>query len=191
MRFHSEHSTDGLLQPVELATAAAACEMGIFSALTQSEKPTNTIEEITRSSKGDEEDLIQRIVQALAAHGMIDQTDDQHYQANDITRDFASPARHGSVMILSFIMRAFSALPWLLRKNGYRTPLDLKHCCWQELHGAEGTMWEWLEKNAEMGRLFNDYMSVEKPYMSKLMDEYPFEKLFEGSTSDEVIFVDV
>lgn len=165
--------------------------MGLFSALAQSNKSMMAVDEITRSCKGEEEDLVQRIVQALAAHGMIDQIDDQHYQANNITRDFASPARHGSVMILSFTMRAFSALPWLLRKNGYRTPPDLRNCCWQELHGVGGTMWEWLGENPEMGKLFNDYMSVEKPYMSKLMDEYPFEKLFEDSTRDEVIFVDV
>ncbi|KAF2162455.1 hypothetical protein M409DRAFT_27079 [Zasmidium cellare ATCC 36951] len=177
--------------PVELSAAAAACEMGIFASLAQGDKPMTTAE-IARSSEGGDVLLVQRIVQALAAHGLIDQTDEQHYLANDITRDFTTPGRHGSAMTQMFSMRAYSALPWFLRKNGYKSPASVKECCWQEVYEGDGTIWEWMKENPEMGKYFNDYMAAARPYTSSaLVEEFPFEKLFEGSTGEEIVFVDV
>ncbi|KAK4494655.1 hypothetical protein PRZ48_014011 [Zasmidium cellare] len=177
--------------PVELAAAATACEMGIFSSLAHGNKPMTT-EEIARSSKGGDVLLVQRIIQALAAHGLVDQTDERHYLANDITRDFTTPGRHGSAMTQMFSMRAYSALPWFLRKNGYKSPASLRECCWQEVYEGDGTIWEWMKEYPEMGRYFNDYMAAARPYTSSALgEEFPFGRLFEGSKKDDVVFVDV
>lgn len=165
--------------------------MDIFKALVDGDRAM-TLGDIARSAKVNDEVLVQRIVQALAAHGMVDQLDAQHYKANDITKDFATPGRHGGVMTQMFSMRAYSALPQVLRKNGYKSPPDLKSCCWQEAYGSEQTMWEWMKENPEMGKYFNDYMSAARPHTGlDLADEYPFQDLFQGSKAEDVAFVDV
>lgn len=166
--------------------------MGIFRALA-SVNDTMTISEIAQTAKLPDAGLVQRVVQSMAAHGMVDQIDATHYSPNAITHDFTNPGRIGSAMTQMFCMRAYSALPWFLRENGYKTPSGAKNGVWQHAYGGEDTMWEWMKKNPQMGKYFNDYMTAARPYTtsSGLVDEFPFGKLFEGSTAEEVIFVDV
>lgn len=165
--------------------------MGIFGVIAKHEGPM-TVADITPLVKSHDANIVQRIVQGLAAHGMVSQTDDTHYQANEITHDFTTPGRIGSVYTQMFCMPAYSNLHLMLRDNGYRTPLDGRHTAWQRAHGGQTTMWEWMKQEPEMGKYFNDWMTTVRPHSSDdLAAIYPFDRLFEGSKSEEIIFVDV
>lgn len=179
------------LKPVELAAAGAACEMDIFSALANTNSPM-TVSEIAKSAKGGDELLVQRIVQGLAAHGMVAQADEGHYQANDVTREYATPGRAAAIMTQLFSTRAYASLPWFLRETNYKTPTNLKNCAWQYAYGTPQTIWEWLKANPEMGGYFNEYMAAGRADSNEdLEDIYPFDKLFEGASKEDVLFVDV
>lgn len=165
--------------------------MGIFKVLSKHEGPM-TVAEIAGSAKGNDQNFVQRIVQSLAAHGMVSQIDDTHYQANEITHDFTTPGRIGSVYTQMFCMPAFANLHLMLRDNGYQTPPDGRHTAWQRARGGETTMWEWMKQEPEMGQYFNDWMTTVRPHASDdLAEMYPFDRLFERSKPEEVIFVDV
>lgn len=54
------------------------------------------------------------------------------------------------------------------------------------------TFWEWLEARPDQGYQFNNMLKMPRSgFKENLVDVYPFERLFEGSNAEDVLFVDV
>ncbi|KAF7187911.1 O-methyltransferase gsfD [Pseudocercospora fuligena] len=176
--------------PAELAVATLACEMDIFKAIASSTKP-QSIAEITKQAKGNDEMLVTKVVRHLAAHGMVDQLDIDSYGPNELTRDLTDTGRVGDKYTMLFTMKALAEMPYFFRENGYKVSTDPKNTVWQKTYDSR-TMFEWLEGNPEQGKYFNDFMTIARSTdRDELAKLYPFEKLYEGTTPEDVLFVDV
>ncbi|EME77297.1 uncharacterized protein MYCFIDRAFT_83244 [Pseudocercospora fijiensis CIRAD86] len=159
--------------------------MGIFKAIASSTNP-QFIAQITQQAKGNDQMLVTKVVRLLAAHGMVDQIDVDSYGPNDLTKDLTDTGRVGDKYTMLFSMKALADMPYFFRENGYKVATDPKNTVWQKTYDSR-TMFEWLEGNPEQGKYFNA-RSTNRDELAKL---YPFEKLFEGTSPEDVLFVDV
>jgi len=98
-------------------------------------------------------------------------------------------------IIRVFCMRSYSALPFFLRDIKLGDSTDPEKCAWQYGWNTKETFWQWLESHPEMSRHFNVYMTMTAARSrfddDNLCEFYPFEKLFNGSCPEDILFVDV
>lgn len=87
---------DSTLQPLEIVGTAIACDIGLFTILSESGEPLTTADIIKKGAKGDPL-LVERTLRFLAAHGFVDQQDSGPYNANARTRDYATEERVANV----------------------------------------------------------------------------------------------
>ena len=164
--------------------------MDIFKALAASEGP-HSVSQIAKQAKGGDELLVNRIVRHLAAHGMVDQVGKDAYVPNDVTKDYIVTSTVGCEYTMLFSMRALASMPYHFRDIGYKNCTDPYNTLWQHAYDKRD-FWTWLKEEPEMGKYFNDFMatprSVENDDIVKI---YPFEKLFQGSSPEDILFVDV
>lgn len=165
-------------------------EMDIFAAIAKHEEP-QSVAQIARQAKGRDETLVRRIVRLLGAHGMVDQTGKDAYAPNDVTREYTKTALIGHLYTMLFTAKALTGLPYFFRQNGYQNCANPEDCAWQYTYG-NGPFWEWLKAEPEQAKYFNDFMTTARTQKSDdLVGIYPFQKLFEGSSPENVLFVDV
>ena len=178
------------MQTLDLAGAAVASDMGIFKLFAKQNGPLR-ISDISSQIEGDEL-LISRIVRFLVAHGMLDQADSDSYVANEITTDYANDARASMLKTMLLCSNSYLALPDFLSGIGYRNPADVHETAWQPAFNTTETFWEWYKARPDSWWHFSNMMTLPRSkYDESLAKIYPFEKLFEGSTADDVLMVDV
>lgn len=91
-----------------------------------------------------------------------------------------------------FCTPSYYALPEFLRTNDYQNPTNPHDSAWQLGFKTHETMWEWMRARPELSDHFNNMMRIPRSaFAENLADFYPFQKLFEGSQSNDAIFVDV
>lgn len=84
------------LQPLEVVGTAIACDIGLFSILSEANEPLTTGQVVKKGAKGDPL-LVERTLRFLAAHSFVDQQDSGAYTANARTRDYATEERVANV----------------------------------------------------------------------------------------------
>ncbi|KAF2722516.1 S-adenosyl-L-methionine-dependent methyltransferase [Polychaeton citri CBS 116435] len=194
-----------VLAPIRICTAA-----NVFQRLAQSDNPLSIGELATTFSSSSTEnvndvdekrDFLVRMLRAVSAIGLIDETSAFTYQANELTRTLADPGfAAGFELVFDNVMGPGSTMAQMLphhQANGWMASPTAKDGPWQRARNTVGTSTfdSWIKDDPiQLTRLnaLMQRMQRDRPHWSEW---FPADALFgrsaETASSEQVFFVDV
>jgi hypothetical protein len=168
-------------------------DLGIFNLLAVSEEPLTTryLSQVVNADNS----LVERLLKHAATASFVDETGEDVYCANEITRCCASPGGKGAIDDVFQLLPVVGAVPQFLKETQYRNPRDKNKTAWKYAFNTDQHFFEYVnapgrESNLEALRNHMDFKTVgqrwfEVPKLTKSL----FENAVPGKTS--VMLVDV
>ncbi|KAF2743450.1 S-adenosyl-L-methionine-dependent methyltransferase [Sporormia fimetaria CBS 119925] len=159
----SEMAQRLLYTPCEMMAAKIGVDLGVFASLNKSAAPQST-EDLAESTAA-EPALLQRLLQFLAAVGLINEVKENVWGPNNATSNLADARmaaginhKHDSVM------PAWHALASWLKRHNYKSPASSVDTAFAQGHDAppEQTFFEWLKQHPLNADQFNMFMGVHR-----------------------------
>ncbi|EHK99620.1 putative Sterigmatocystin 8-O-methyltransferase [Glarea lozoyensis 74030] len=134
-----------------------------------------------------------RILRFLASQRFVTEVDEDTFTANNVTQalskpGFAAGMRHNFESILPCLVK----VPQFLADTKYTNPSDVMHSAFQLGHQTDLPAFIWALSQPKMMEDFHLWMAAvygDRP--TTWLDAYDLAKHCEGSTDEDVIFVDV
>ncbi|KAI1133130.1 S-adenosyl-L-methionine-dependent methyltransferase [Nemania abortiva] len=179
--------------PLQLPVALVGVETHLFEILTERGQKGATNAELA-STTGVDPVLMKRLLRYYQSFGMVNQSADDQYQANNITSAMVSlGGRAGVPFYLGSLVPAFNAIPEFLRNTKYANVTDGANCPWYLGQQTDKPPFEWVKERPEMMGNFMSWMVSQRDGLPIFLDAINFEKEFtsQGVNENTPVFVDV
>ena len=134
-----------------------------------------------------------RLLRYCASVGMIKETGEDEYAANEITRTLAKPALKAGVnhQHLS-VVPCYQSLPKFLKDTNYANPTDPTHCAFQRAHQTDQVPFVWMMSHPEEFDNFNQWMTGAHEGQKTWLEVYPVQQeLLKDAAAETPVFVDI
>lgn len=174
-------------QQMEITVIRAGCDLGLFKALSASERPLSSAE--LAASANANTLLVGRLLRYLASIRVITETGKDSYASNNVSQALADPRIHDA-MYYTFNIGgpAYQALPDFLKEHNYENRTGGK-CAWQKGFNTDMDFFPWAKQHPESLGWFQSLMSV--PREGDWLDVVPFDKEAASVGEERALFVDV
>ncbi|KAI1822557.1 S-adenosyl-L-methionine-dependent methyltransferase [Xylaria intraflava] len=178
--------------PCQLPLALVGLETGIFEKLSDLNGAATSNAELAEKT-GVDPGLMKRFLRYYQSFGLVSQSDDDQYQANNITRALASPAGRSALpFIHSMMVPALNALPRFLRENKGIALTDPAHIPWYLGHNTTAHPFKWLNERPEVLKNFMGWMTWQRDGLPDFLSVVDFAAEFaKGAEASTPVFVDV
>ncbi|CAI7669482.1 unnamed protein product [Penicillium manginii] len=172
------------------ACIEAGVDMGLFTALSQDDKPKNVsslAEAVSAEPK-----MLARILKHLCAMGVILETGPDEYRRTGFSISLMSERFSDAYpCITDCITNGVMALPSHLRKNNFRNPTDGTDCAFQLGYDTKDHFFEFLGTHPICAKQFNNHMSAYRQGRPSWMDAgfYDVPGLADLATEDEYVLI--
>jgi len=177
--------------PLTLTYGVVASDLNIFELLAKSDKPL-TVASLAETQKCDPV-LMGRILRYLSSQRLVTEVDEDTFTANNITHTLSQPGfaagmRHN----FEVHMPCMTKIPHFLADTKYANPSDAMHSAFQIAHQTDLPAFVWgLSKPKLVEDMIMWMGAVYGDRPTTWLDAYDMSKHCEGSTAEDVIFVDV
>ena len=135
---------------------------------------------------------MKHLLQSLASFGFIEETAQDTYKANRVTKTFADPHVLGAAPHITGIhVTVAQVLPQYLKEHKYQDMTDLKNLPFQKALGTELTPFDFLKRDPEHMKALGHVMVLDA--VQSWISSYPVEKEISGfkPASDSALLVDI
>jgi hypothetical protein len=186
-------------QPTHLSVVRMAVEVKLFKALDEtstSSAGASTAEIAAKCDKQVDAVLVGRMLRHLAAMGTVREAAAGTFASTPATRAFAEEGYQDAILFIADDYQpALQAVPSYFQQHGFTSPDSGVDAPFQHAYGCKGShMFEYFQKNPEMGRRFASMMDVWSRGRPRFFSEdfYPVkDRLVSGAEKDEPFLVDV
>ncbi|KAF2026198.1 S-adenosyl-L-methionine-dependent methyltransferase [Setomelanomma holmii] len=176
--------------PLKWTLVQIGLDLNIFTTLSDSDKPVTHSDFVTKTRAAP--DLLKHLLRSMASFGFIQETAQDTFQANRITKTFANPHVSGAAPHISKChFPVAQVLPEYLKEHGYEDMTDNKDLPFQKALGTKLEPFEYLKKDPEQMRALGHVMVLDA--VQSWVSSYPVE-LEVGDfkpTAESAILVDI
>ncbi|KAI0206668.1 S-adenosyl-L-methionine-dependent methyltransferase [Astrocystis sublimbata] len=176
----------------QLPLALIGVQTGLFDALSDLNGATSTDAKLAEMTHMDAA-FLRRLLRYYQSFGIISQTADCEYGANNITRALVSlGGRSALPFIFSAIAPAINALPEFLQENKYANMTDSSRVPWYQSHDTQEPIFSWINERPEVLKNFMGWMAGQRDGLPTFLDVVDFEAEFaQGTEASTPVLVDV
>lgn len=179
------------------AAGVTAVDLGLFHVLAKEPTRAFSIQELSDST-GAEASLLVRLLRTLAAWGYVAHAGPDAYQATNNTKALTTSLAGPLAQIHTQLHGPmFTALPSLLKENGYKNPTDTSHTAFHQSYNTKLPVMEWLDQHPEWFEKLMVFFRVHKELQLPWMPRPEFLQGFDIALSEDDLkrgraqFVDV
>ncbi|KAH7384633.1 S-adenosyl-L-methionine-dependent methyltransferase [Pyrenochaeta sp. MPI-SDFR-AT-0127] len=176
---------------LQLPLALVGVETKLFATLAAEPRPF-AIAELSEKT-GVDTTLLKRLLRYYQAVDIIAQTDDNAYQATNVTRALSNDDHANSLRWTRKITaRGGLNLPDWLQSHQYKDPVGILPTAWSSSIPTDKHPYGWLADNPWALELAQAHMRIQREGRPLFFDALDFEERFaQDATSSTVLFVDV
>ncbi|KAF4633855.1 hypothetical protein G7Y89_g4256 [Cudoniella acicularis] len=173
-----------------LAIIRTALDLKLFNILTDN---NDTIQLDALASKtGADPILLGRILRMLSSLGIVKETGENCFGANQITRNLSIPEIQAGVYHNYDVFgQVFQVMPGFFEKNGYQNVTETHNTVFQQAWNTDLSMWAWLHQHPRETAHFNRFMIAQRSSTPNCFNFYPIEEQCKNWPAEKPIFVDM
>ncbi|KAI1387231.1 S-adenosyl-L-methionine-dependent methyltransferase [Hypoxylon trugodes] len=176
--------------PLILTFCQVACDLNIFVHLTEAHSPLSSISLAALSAASPK--FLSRVLRFLASNDIIQETGEDEFTANAVTRTLARPGfKAGIAHTFMVVMPCLQETPKYLADTRYANPTDVFHSPFQIAHKTDKPSYVWGMEQPELMANFNVWMAEQHLDQKTWLDVFDFAQHVGNSADDSLIFVDI
>ncbi|MCJ1394031.1 hypothetical protein MMC18_006909 [Xylographa bjoerkii] len=176
--------------PLQLAAAHICIDLDLFGILVRSDTPLSSGDLATRT--GADPVFISRLTRYLASFRMINEANEDHYTASNVTRALSKPGYEAAIKHnFNTIGPVYQCLPSFLAANKYINIASSTHTPFQTAHQTSQPAFGWLQQQPQNLQWFAQWMAAQRDGLPTWLSVYPFEAQAADLDPEAPLFVDV
>ncbi|KAI1756266.1 S-adenosyl-L-methionine-dependent methyltransferase [Xylaria castorea] len=176
----------------QLPLALIGVETGLFDILSDLKDAGATNAELAEKTSIDPS-LLRRLLRYYQSFGIISQSSDTEYGANNITRALVSlGGRSALPFIFSTVAPAINTMPQFLRENKYANMTSPALIPWYQSHDTTEPIFNWINERPEVLKSFMGWMAGQRDGLPTFLSVVDFDAEFtKGAEASTPVLVDV